>query len=163
MNDLRRLNELRTGVRASYYACRRGFPRVTDARLRAVLEDAALTRWRLARSIDAFLVSQPAEEHSRLGATPVDLAHCLALRARTALASDRNLYGLRWLASDSAQLRHAVEICRALSWSLEVSDFLSARLVELKQVQCTANGLLATMPTRRRVTVAGGRTAMENV
>jgi hypothetical protein len=150
MNDVRRLNELRNEVRASYYCCRREIALVGDPRLRIALERGALARWRLARSIDAYLVSQPAESRSRLRPTLRDLAQVLALRARGALATDRDLHGLRWLAADSARLRHAVEISRALTWSLDVSDFLSARLEELRQVQRTVNGLIAAVPTRSR-------------
>ena len=134
---------------------------MSDVRLRAALERGAFARWRLARSIDAFLVSQPAEDTSRLKPTLRDLAHCFALRARAALATDRDLYGLRWLARDSARLRHAVEICRALTWSLEVSDFLSARLVELKQVQRTASGLMTSMPAAGRALPADPRAAAD--
>jgi hypothetical protein len=150
MNDVRRLNELRREARASYYCCRREIALVTDPRLRAVLERSAFARWRLARSIDAYLVSQPAEDRSRLRPTLGDLAQCLALHARTALSNDPDLHGLRWLADDSARLRHSVEICRALTWSLPVSDFLSARLDELKQVQRTVAGLVPAMPERTR-------------
>jgi len=150
MNDMRRLNELRREVRASYYCCRREIALVTDPRLRATLERSAFARWRLARSIDAYLVSQPAEDRSRLEPTLGDLAQCLVLRARTALSSNPDLHGLRWLADDSARLRHSVEICRALTWSLPVSDFLSARLDELKQVQRTVAALVPAMPARAR-------------
>jgi len=150
MNDLRRLNDLRAKVRASYYCCRRELALVGDARLRSTLERAAFARWRLARSIDAYLVSQPAEDRSRLAPTLRDLAACMTLRARSALASDRDLHGLHWLSDDSARLRHAVEISRALTWSLDVSDFLSARLDELKQVQRSVSGLIATVPGNTR-------------
>jgi hypothetical protein len=152
MNDMRRLNELRNQVRASYYCCRRELALVSDPRLRAVLERAAFARWRLARSIDAYLVSQPAESRSHLHPTLRDLGACLALRAQAALASNRDLHGLRWLADDSARLRHAVEISRALTWSLDVSDFLSVRLDELKQVQRSVAGLMAAVPGRSRTT-----------
>lgn len=150
MNDVRRLNELRREVRASYYCCRRQIALVTDPRLRATLERAAFARWRLARSIDAFLVSQPAEDRSQLEPTLGDLVQCLALRARAALSSDADLQGLRWLADDSARLRHSVEISRALTWSLQVSDFLSARLDELKQVQRAVAALVPATPAHGR-------------
>ena len=146
MNDLRRLNDLRAKVRASYYCCRRELTLVSDTRLRSTLERAAFARWRLARSIDTYLVSQPAEDHSRLAPTLRDLASCVTLKLRSALSTDRNLHGLHWLAEDSARLRHAVEISRALTWSLDVSDFLTARLEELKQVQRSVSGLIATVP-----------------
>jgi len=162
MNDLRRLNDLRATARGSYYCCRREIALVTDTRLRAALERSAFARWRLARSIDAFLVSQPAEDPSRLGPTLRDLAQCLALRARGALATDRNRHGLRWLARDSAQLRHAVEICRALTWSLEVSDFLSARLEEMKQVQRMVTGLMAAVPASTRAAPSSTRALPES-
>jgi hypothetical protein len=146
MNDERRLKDLRAAARASYYCCRREIALVSDARLRAVLEDGAQVRWRLARSIDAFLVSQPAPQRSRLDPTLRDFAACLALQARASLASDPDLQGLRWFAADSAQLRHAVEICRALTWSLQISDLLTAGRSELKQVQNAVAGLVATVP-----------------
>lgn len=150
MNDMRRLNELRREVRASYYCCRRQIALVTDPRLRAALERGAFARWRLARSIDAFLVSQPAEDRSQLEPTLGDLAQCLVLRARAALSNDADLQGLLWLVDDSARLRHSVEISRALTWSLHVSDFLSARLDELKQVQRAVAALVPAMPARTR-------------
>jgi hypothetical protein len=150
MNDVRRLNELRREARASYYCCRRQIALVTDPRLRATLERGAFARWRLARSIDAFLVSQPAEGRSQLEPTLGDLAQCLMVRARAALSSDRDLQGLRWLADDSARLRHSVEISRALTWSLSISDFLSARLDELKQVQRAVTALAPALPERSR-------------
>jgi len=150
MNDVRRLNELRREARASYYCCRRQVALVTEPLLRAALERGAFARWRLARSIDTYLVAQPAEGRSRLEPTLGDFAQCLVLRARTALSNDPDLHGLRWLADDSAQLRHSVEISRGLTWSLHVSDFLSARLDELKQVQRTVAALEVAMPARSR-------------
>jgi hypothetical protein len=66
------------------------------------------------------------------------------------MSGDADLQGLRWLADDSARLRHSVEICRALTWSLHVSDFLSARLDELKQVQRAVDALAPAMPARDR-------------
>lgn len=112
MNDLRRLNDLRAQARASYYCCRREIRLAGDIRLRNTLEHAAFARWRLARSIDAYLVSLSAGGRSRLAPTLRDRASRLALQAGAALAPDRDLHGLHWLADDCARLRHTVEICR---------------------------------------------------
>lgn len=144
MNDVRRLNDLRAEARASYYNCRRAISFVNDTGLRDALERGAFARWRLARSIDAFLSSQPAPDRSRLEPTLRDVVNGLVLQLRAALATDRNLEALHWLASDSKDLRRAVEWCRSLTGSLEVSDFLGTRLAELKQVQRAAAGLGTT-------------------
>jgi hypothetical protein len=141
-NDVRRMMELRSEVRASYYRCRRELRLASDARLRRLLERSAFVRWRLARSIDGFIAAQPAGA-SRLRPTLGDLASSLALQARDALAGDRSLPVLRWLADDTAQLRHAVEICRATTVSLAISDLLGERLEELKPVQRGVEGLIA--------------------
>jgi len=155
MIDLRRLNDLRTRARTSFYCCQRTVALVADPRLRELLGRAAGARWRLVQSIDAFLVSQPAAPRSRLELTWHDRGACLSQRLRAALATHRDLHGLRWLVQDSTRLRHAVEICRGLSWSLEVSDFLSASLVELRQVQRSTHGLV---PSAR----SGNRTPVES-
>jgi hypothetical protein len=141
-NDIRRMIELRSEVRASYYRCRRELRLASDARLRKLLERSAFVRWRLARSIDGFIAAQPAGA-SRLSPTLRDLASSLALQARGAMAADRSLPVLRWLADDTAQLRHAVEICRATTVSLAISDLLGERLEELKPVQRAVEGLIA--------------------
>lgn len=141
-NDVQRMIELRSEVRASYYRCRREMRLAGDARLRRLLERSALVRWCLARSIDGFIAAQPAGA-SRLRPTLRDLAAGLALQARGALAADRSLPVLRWLADDTAQLRHAVELCRATTLSLAISDLLGERLEELKPVQAAVGGLIA--------------------
>ncbi|MCU0760160.1 MAG: hypothetical protein MUF07_13315 [Steroidobacteraceae bacterium] len=141
-NDVRRMIELRSEVRASYYRCRRELHQAGDTRLRALLERSAFVRWRLARSIDAYIASQPAGA-SRLRPTLLDLAASLALQARDVMAGDRSLPVLRWLAEDTAQLRHSVEICRATTVSLVISDLLGERLEELKPVQRAVEGLIA--------------------
>ena len=135
MDDIRRLNDLRARARTGFYCCRHATTRLGDPRLQATFQHAAAARWRLARALDAFLTSQPWEDRSRLAPTPYDRLACLLRRGRAALAFDRDRDALRWLATDAARLRHAVEICRGLSWSLEISDLLTPRLDELKQLQ----------------------------
>jgi len=142
-NDVQRMIELRSEVRASYYRCRHEMRLASDARLRRLLERSAFVRWRLARSIDGFIAAQPTGA-SRLRPTLRDLAASLALQARGALlAADRSLPVLRWLADDTAQLRHAVELCRATTLSLVISDLLGERLEELKPVQAAVGGMIA--------------------
>ena len=138
MDDIRRLNALRARARASHYRIRAAFADVRDERLRDVLEEAAGARWHLARAIDDFLTSQPWEDHSRLAATSSDRLGCVVQQLRGAFTIDRERQALQWLLDDTATLRHDVEICRALSWSLEVSDLLTPRLEELKQAQRAA-------------------------
>lgn len=140
--DVQRMSALRSDVRASYYRCRRELQLTQDARLARLLERGALVRWRLVRSIDGFLAAQPAGA-SRLRPTLRDLARVLAIQARDAVAGDRRLPVLRWLAEDTAQLGHAVEICRATTHSLAISDLLGERLEELKPLQRALDGLLA--------------------
>ncbi|MCC6171983.1 MAG: hypothetical protein IT481_08130 [Gammaproteobacteria bacterium] len=153
MDDIRRLTALRARARAGFYCCQYATTRLVDTRLRATFEQAAAARWRLARALDTFLTSQPWEDRSRLAPTPYDRLARLLRCGRAALALDRDRNALRWLAADAARLRHAVEICRGLSWSLEISDLLTPRLDELKQAQRAIAGL-ATMVRERRDTPA---------
>ena len=81
------------------------------------------------------MTSQPWEDRSRLAQTLGDKLVCLRRKLRAALVIDRDRHALRWLADDTARLRHGIEICRALSWSLEISDLLTTRLDELKALQ----------------------------
>jgi hypothetical protein len=157
-NDVRRMIELRSEVRASYYRCRREMQLAHDARLRRLLERSAFVRWRLARSIDGFIAAQPAGA-SRLRPTLRDLGAGLALQARGALAADRSLPVLRWLADDTAQLRQAVELCRATTLSLAISDLLGERLEELQPVQAEVAGLAAIATPLGTVPAAQARAA----
>jgi hypothetical protein len=135
MDDIRRLNALRARARAGHYCCGRAARRAGDARVRELFERTAGSRLRLAAAIDAFLTSQPWEDHSRLAQTSLDRLVCLRRRLRALLVLDRDRHALHWLAADTARLRHGIEICRALSWSLEISDLLTAQLDELKALQ----------------------------
>ncbi|MCU0760163.1 MAG: hypothetical protein MUF07_13330 [Steroidobacteraceae bacterium] len=141
MDDIRRLNALRARARAGYYRIRAAAAQLHDEALREALEDAAGARWHLARAIDDFLTSQPWEDHSRLAPTSSDRLACLAQRMRASWAIDRDRQVLQWLLDDTAELRHDLEICRSLSWSLEISDLLTPRLDELRQAQRAACAL----------------------
>jgi hypothetical protein len=141
MDDIRRLNALRARARAGHYRIRAALGQVHDAELREALEAAAGARWDLARSIDDFLTHQPWEDRSRLAPSSTDRLACLAQRLRGAWAIDRERQVLRWLLDDTAGLRHDLEICRSLSWSLEISDLLTPRLDDLRQAQRAAFAL----------------------
>ncbi len=156
MDDIRRLKALRAQARASYYCCQRAANLAAEGPMRATIEQAAAVRWRLARAIDTFLTSQPWEDHSRLTRTLRDRATCLRRRLRALLVLDRERHALRWIATDSAALRHAIEISRGLSWSLEISDLLTPRLEEIKQLQ-RAIATLQSPSATRRPAVAEGR------
>ena len=149
MQNIRRLNALRAQARASFYCCQCAASRVGDAQLREILGQSASARWRLAQAIDVFLTSQPWEDHSRLASTLRDRLACLRRRLRALLVLDRDHHALRWLADDAAALRHAVEICRGLSWSLEISDLLTPRLEDIKQAQRATMELEARLRERR--------------
>lgn len=135
MDDIRRLNALRAQARAGHYCCGRAARRAGDARVRGLLARTAQSRLRLAAAIDTFLTSQPWEDHSRLAQTLPDRLACLRRGLRAVLVLDRDRHALHWLAADTTRLRHDIEICRALSWSLEISDLLTARLDELKALE----------------------------
>lgn len=135
MDDIRRLNALRARARAGHYCAGRAAHRAGDARVRELLQRTAQSRLTLAAAIDAFLTSQPWEDRSRLAETFADRLVCLRRKLRAALVLDRDRHALRWLGADTARLRHDIEICRALSWSLEISDLLTTRLDELKLLQ----------------------------
>jgi len=135
MDDIRRLNALRARARAGHYCCDRAARDAGDPRVRELLQRTAQARLRLAAAIDTFLTSQPWEDHSRLARTFLDRLTCLRRKLRSVLVLDRDRHALHWLAADTARLRHGIEICRALSWSLEISDLLTPHLDELKVLQ----------------------------
>ena len=157
MDDIRRLKALRAKARASYYCCLRAASLAAAGPMRETIEQAAAVRWRLARAIDTYLTSQPWEDHSRLGRTLRDRATCLGRRLRAMLVRDRDRHALRWIAADSADLRHAIEISRGLSWSLEISDLLTPRLEEIRHLQRAIAALQAPPATRRDSTVSEGQ------
>ncbi len=139
--DVRRLTGLRSEVRSGYYRCRREIRLAHDLRLRRLLELSAFVRWRIARSIDGFIATQHAGV-SRMRPSLLDLASSLALQAQGALLADRSLPVLRWLADDTAHLRHSIELCSASSVSLAIVGLLGERLEELKPAQQAVARLL---------------------